>query len=101
MCLHCGVPQMHACLEVAPILPHRTLRVLAPLTRQPVKLLERMYHGTPTNPEEEVVVLGQVLACDATLGYEDIYNVQVSGLGCLRVLALHQGTWGGCAVLQP
>ncbi len=28
-------------------------------------------------PNEEVVVLSQVLACDATLGYEDIYNVQV------------------------
>jgi len=52
-----------------------------------VKLLERMYHGTPTDPEEEVVVLGQVLACDATLGYEDIYNVQVSGAGCSSVLA--------------
>ena len=25
----------------------------------------------------QVVVLSQVLACDATLGYEELYNVQV------------------------
>jgi len=47
------------------------------MTDAPVKLLERMFHGTPQFPDEEVVVLSQVLACDATLGYEDIYNVQV------------------------
>jgi hypothetical protein len=33
--------------------------------------------GQAKTPDEQVVVLGQVLACDATLGYEDIYNVQV------------------------
>ncbi|KAG2497712.1 hypothetical protein HYH03_004449 [Edaphochlamys debaryana] len=43
----------------------------------PVKLLDRLYHGFPSTPDEEVVVLSQVLACDATLGYEDIYNVQL------------------------
>jgi len=47
-------------------------------TDSPVKLLEKLYHGMPKSPDEEVVVLSQVLACDATLGYEDIYNVQVS-----------------------
>jgi len=43
----------------------------------PVKLLDRLIHGQAKTPDEQVVVLGQVLACDATLGYEDIYNVQV------------------------
>lgn len=32
-------------------------------------------------PDEEVVVLSQVLACNATLGYEDMYNVQVRSVG--------------------
>eukprot|EP00798_Chlamydomonas_sp_ICE-L_P005851 gene5851-6137_t len=31
----------------------------------------------PKSPDEELVVLSQVLACEATLGYEDITNVQV------------------------
>jgi hypothetical protein len=26
----------------------------------------------------QVVILSQVLACDATLGYEDLFNTQVS-----------------------
>ncbi|GIM06582.1 hypothetical protein Vretimale_10808 [Volvox reticuliferus] len=43
----------------------------------PVKLLDRLYHGFPKSADEEVVVLSQVLACDATLGYEDVYNVQL------------------------
>ncbi|KXZ44654.1 hypothetical protein GPECTOR_64g148 [Gonium pectorale] len=43
----------------------------------PVKLLDRLYHGFPSAADEEVVVLSQVLACDATLGYEDVYNVQL------------------------
>jgi len=46
-------------------------------TDSPVKILDRLYHGMPKAADEEVVVLSQVLACDATLGYEDIYNVQV------------------------
>ncbi|GLI60058.1 hypothetical protein VaNZ11_001910 [Volvox africanus] len=43
----------------------------------PVKLLDRLYHGFPKTADEEVVVLSQVLACDATLGYEEVYNVQL------------------------
>ncbi|GIL56480.1 hypothetical protein Vafri_11837 [Volvox africanus] len=43
----------------------------------PVKLLDRLYHGFPKTSDEEVVVLSQVLACDATLGYEEVYNVQL------------------------
>ena len=46
-------------------------------TQSPVKLLDRLYYGFPESEEEELVVLSQVLACDATLGYEDIYNVQL------------------------
>lgn len=45
----------------------------------PVKLLERLLHGHRRWPDEEVVVVSQVLACDATLGYEDSFNVQVLG----------------------
>uniref|UniRef100_A0A061QUQ1 Protease do-like 9 isoform 1 n=2 Tax=Tetraselmis sp. GSL018 TaxID=582737 RepID=A0A061QUQ1_9CHLO len=43
----------------------------------PVKLLDRLIYGQAESEDEQVVVLSQVLACDATLGYEDIYNVQV------------------------
>jgi hypothetical protein len=43
----------------------------------PVKLLDRLYHSMPGEPGEQVVVLGQVLADEATLGYEDFTNVQV------------------------
>lgn len=44
----------------------------------PVKLLDLLYNGMPRQAGEQVVVIGQVLADDATLGYEDISNVQVS-----------------------
>lgn len=37
-----------------------------------------MCHVCGRSSDEEVVVLSQVLACDATLGYEEIYNTQVS-----------------------
>jgi len=29
--------------------------------------------------DEQVVVLSQVLACEATIGYEEVTNVQVRG----------------------
>lgn len=48
-------------------------------TQSPVKLLDRLYYGFPQTEEEELVVLSQVLACDATLGYDDLYNVQLVG----------------------
>ncbi|KAG2424070.1 hypothetical protein HYH02_015249 [Chlamydomonas schloesseri] len=56
----------------------------------PVKLLDRLYHGFPAAPGEEVVVLSQVLACDATLGYEDVYNVQLLRLNGTAVTNLRQ-----------
>ena len=43
----------------------------------PVKLLDKIYHVFPQTPGQEVVLLSQVLASDACLGYEDINNVQV------------------------
>ncbi|GFH14101.1 uncharacterized protein HaLaN_10090, partial [Haematococcus lacustris] len=46
-------------------------------TEAPVRLLDRLFHTLPKNGDEEVVVLSQVLACSATLGYEDVYNVQL------------------------
>ncbi|GBF92582.1 protease Do-like [Raphidocelis subcapitata] len=51
----------------------------------PVKLLEQLYHGQPSQPGEEVVVLSQVLAADSTLGYEDVLNVQVLSFNGTRV----------------
>jgi PDZ domain len=36
----------------------------------------------PEQPGQEVVLLGQVLADEATLGYEEVCNVQVRHLRC-------------------
>ncbi|KAK9842029.1 hypothetical protein WJX81_004728 [Elliptochloris bilobata] len=47
------------------------------VSESPVKLLDRLLHGQRQVADEQVVVLSQVLACDATLGYEELYNVQV------------------------
>jgi PDZ domain len=33
-------------------------------------------YGRPQEAEEQVVLLSQVLACDATVGYEDVSNVE-------------------------
>jgi S1-C subfamily serine protease len=43
----------------------------------PVKLLDQLLHGHKRWPDEEVIVVSQVLACEATLGYEDCFNTQV------------------------
>lgn len=51
------------------------------MSDSPVKLLEKLLHGHRRTPEEEVVILSQVLACEATLGYEDLFNVQASKAG--------------------
>lgn len=47
------------------------------MSEAPVKLLERLMHGERAEDDEQVVILSQVLACEATLGYEDYCNVQV------------------------
>mmetsp|Transcript_35789 Transcript_35789/g.90257 ORF Transcript_35789/g.90257 Transcript_35789/m.90257 type:complete len:557 (-) Transcript_35789:239-1909(-) len=43
----------------------------------PVKLLDKMMHTMADHATQQVVVLGQVLASDITIGYEDIVNTQV------------------------
>lgn len=43
----------------------------------PVKLLDRMLHAQAENSSQQVVVLNQVLAADANVGYEEIVNTQV------------------------
>ena len=43
----------------------------------PVKQLDRLYHGFPSAPGEQVVLLSQVLADETTLGYEEVNNLQV------------------------
>ncbi|KAK9820002.1 hypothetical protein WJX72_005011 [[Myrmecia] bisecta] len=47
------------------------------LSDSPVKLLDKLLHGHRQSEDEQVVILSQVLACDATLGYEDLFNVHI------------------------
>ncbi|PSC68151.1 protease Do-like 9 [Micractinium conductrix] len=42
----------------------------------PVRLMSRTYYGVREQPDEQVVVLSSVLACDATLGYESTLGVR-------------------------
>jgi hypothetical protein len=46
----------------------------------PIKLLDKLSE-MPGQAGEEVVVVGQVLADEATLGYEDVSNMRVSWHG--------------------
>ncbi|XP_061338611.1 protease Do-like 9 isoform X3 [Gastrolobium bilobum] len=43
----------------------------------PVKLLDKLLHSLPQSPDEQLVVLSQVLVADINIGYEDIVNTQV------------------------
>ncbi|KAL6559421.1 Protease Do-like 9 [Orobanche gracilis] len=43
----------------------------------PVKLLDKLLHEMPQTPEEQIVVVSQVLVADINIGYEDIVNTQV------------------------
>ncbi|KAJ9140354.1 hypothetical protein P3X46_031013 [Hevea brasiliensis] len=43
----------------------------------PVKLLDKLLHSMPQSPEEQLVVVSQVLVADINIGYEDIVNTQV------------------------
>ena len=47
----------------------------------PVKLLDRLMHSMPSSRQQQVIVLGQVLAADVNIGYEDIVNTQVRSAG--------------------
>ena len=60
------------------------------MTDAPVKLLERKHFAFPESDDEEVVILSQVLACDATIGYEDIHNTAVASINGIRVRNLKQ-----------
>lgn len=43
----------------------------------PVKLLDKMMHAMAKNDTQQIVVLSQVLAADANVGYEEVCNTQV------------------------
>ncbi|KAJ6833636.1 putative protease Do-like 9 [Iris pallida] len=43
----------------------------------PVKLLEKHLHSMAQSPDEQLVVVSQVLVADINIGYEDIVNTQV------------------------
>ncbi len=50
-----------------------------------MKLLDKMLHAFPERAGQQVVVLAQVLACDANVGYEDLANTQVIAVDGVRV----------------
>lgn len=56
----------------------------------PVKLLDLLLHGKCKRVDQQVVVLGHVLAADCTIGYEDLQNYQAGLLCCSLCLMLHQ-----------
>ncbi|XP_051123302.1 protease Do-like 9 [Andrographis paniculata] len=43
----------------------------------PVKLLDKLLHEMPQSPDEQIVVVSQVLVADINIGYEEIVNTQV------------------------
>ncbi|GJP39933.1 hypothetical protein CLOM_g24251 [Closterium sp. NIES-68] len=51
----------------------------------PVSLLQKLLHGHAEHEDEEVVVLSQVLAHEANIGYEDITNTCLVSLNGMRV----------------
>jgi S1-C subfamily serine protease len=73
-------------------------------TEAPVKLLDALLHGSPRSAGgEQVVLLSQVLASDAALGYEDVENVPVfrangAGVHNLAHLAVLVASACGCRV---
>lgn len=48
-----------------------------------VKLLDKMMHGLPHAPGQQVVLLSQVLAAEVNIGYEDMLNTQVGDCCCV------------------
>jgi hypothetical protein len=49
----------------------------------PVKLLDAMMHEQALGKGQHVVVLGQVLAADINIGYEELVNIRVRSLPLL------------------
>ncbi|KAG8488116.1 hypothetical protein CXB51_018266 [Gossypium anomalum] len=43
----------------------------------PMNLLDKLFHATPQSPDEQLVVVSQVLVSDISIRYEDIVNAQV------------------------
>ncbi|MFQ6619380.1 hypothetical protein Gotur_001189 [Gossypium turneri] len=43
----------------------------------PVKLLDKLLHSMLQSPDEQLVVVSQVLVSDINIGYEDIVNTQI------------------------
>jgi hypothetical protein len=63
-----------------------------------VKLLDKMMHGLPHQPGQQVVLLSQVLAAEVNIGYEDMLNTQVgvNVLSLVRVsVSRSEGIAGG------
>lgn len=48
------------------------------LSNAPVRLVSKSYFGCKTKPEEEVVVLSNILACAATVGYDSTTGLRDS-----------------------
>lgn len=46
----------------------------------PIKLLDKLLHEFPQSPDEQIVVVSQVLVADINIGYEEIVNTQVLAL---------------------
>ncbi|KAG4137354.1 hypothetical protein ERO13_D07G066701v2 [Gossypium hirsutum] len=46
----------------------------------PMNLLDKLYHATLQSPDEQLVVVSQVLVSNINIGYEDIVNTQVLAL---------------------
>ncbi|CAJ2664402.1 unnamed protein product [Trifolium pratense] len=45
----------------------------------PVKILDKLLYAMPQSPDEQLVVISQVLVADINIGYEEIVNTQVVG----------------------
>ncbi|XP_065876370.1 protease Do-like 9 [Euphorbia lathyris] len=43
----------------------------------PVKILDKLMHSMPQSPDEQLVVVSQVLVADINIGYEELVNTQV------------------------
>ena len=63
----------------------------------PVRILEKMMHSLADTEDQQVVVLGQVLAAEINIGYEEIVNTQVGDclcyVSCLSVINSHSGAF--------
>ncbi|KAH0710853.1 hypothetical protein KY284_012280 [Solanum tuberosum] len=51
----------------------------------PVKLLDKLLHEFRQSPDEQIVVVSQVLVADINIGYEEIVNTQVLAFNGERV----------------